>query len=191
MGPSIIARNYAETLLTLAQKHGGVEAVDVYGRAIDDVAELLRREPRVREFLETPRVDLEGKKRAVRASFGGGVPEYFLRFLLIVVEKRRQGLLRQIAEEYRGLVDEARNRVRAQVTLAQAPTPELEREIVASLERRLGKTVIATFQVEPELIGGVVIRVGERILDGSVRRKLGSLRRRMLEAPLPAVARQG
>lgn len=186
MGPSIIARNYAETLLALARRHGGVEAVDAYAAALDDVADLVRREPRIREFLETPRVDAEAKKAAVREAFTGRVPEHFLRFLLVLVDKRRQPLLGQIADEYRALVDELENRVRAEITVATAPAPDFQREIVATLERKLGRTVLPEFRVDPSLLGGVMIRVGDQILDGSVRRRLVSLRRRLLEARLPA-----
>ena len=186
MGPSIIARNYAETLLALAQRHGGTQAVDEYAAALDDVADLLRREPRIREYLETPRVDAESKKATVRRAFGGRVPEHFLRFLLILVDKRRQTLLGRIADEYRALVDELENRVRAEITVPTAPAPDFQREIVATLEGRLGRTVVPIFRVDPSLLGGVLIRVGDQILDGSVRRRLVSLRRRLLEARLPA-----
>jgi F-type H+-transporting ATPase subunit delta len=185
MGPAIIARNYAETLLALARRQGGGAAVNKYAAALDEVAELLRREPRVREFLETPRVGEVEKKRVVREAFSGRVPEPFLRFLLVLVDKRRQALLGQIADEYRALVDDMENRVRAEITVAAAPTPELEREIVGTLERKLGHTVIATFRVDPSLLGGVMIRVGDQILDGSVRRRLASLRRRLLEVRMP------
>src|SRR5690606_7980409 len=150
----------------LARRHGGDEAVDGYARGIDDVARLLRGEPRVREFLGTPRVDVEAKKAAVRGAFAGRVPDHFLRFLLAVVEHRRQALLPAIADEYNALVDEIRGRVRAEITVARPPSPETERELVAALERKLGKTVVATFRVDPDLVGGVVVRVGDQILDG-------------------------
>jgi F-type H+-transporting ATPase subunit delta len=185
MGPAIIARNYAETLLALATRHGGDAAVDEYALALDEVGELLRREPRVRQFLETPRIDAGAKKRAIRAAFTGRVPEQLLRFLLVVVEKRRQALLPQIANEYHALVDQLRGRIGAEITLAAQPTPELQSELVASLERKLGKRVVPTFRVDPGLVGGVLIRVGDQILDGSVRRRLAALRRRLLEVRLP------
>ena len=193
MGPSIIARNYAETLLTLARKHGGDSAVDEFGAAIDQVATLLREEPRVREFLETPRIGPEAKKQAIRATFSGRVPEHFLRFLLIVLEKRRQTLLGAIAEEYHALVNEARNRVKAEISLARQPTPEVEKEVVSALEQKLGKSVVPTFKVDPEIGGGIVVRVGGRVMDGSVRGRLAKLRRALLDVQLPdtAAATQG
>lgn len=185
MASTLIARNYAETLLALAQRHGGDETVDAYGRAIDEVAELLRRERLIREFLETPRVDAEAKKRAIRASFGGRVPDLFLRFLLVVVEKRRQALLADIAQEYHALVDVARGRIRAEVTVADEPDDALRSDITAALERRFGRTVIPVFRVDPSLLGGVVIRAEGQILDGSFRRRVAGLRRRLLEAHAP------
>jgi F-type H+-transporting ATPase subunit delta len=188
MASTIIARNYAETLLTLAQRNGGDAAVDQFGVAIEEVAELLRREPLVRDFLETPRVDLEKKKAALEASFRGRVPDLFLRFLVVVVEKRRQALLQEIAAQYHVLVDEARGRLRAEITLAAPADEALEREIVGSLERRFGKQVVPTFEVDPSLIGGIVVRVGDEILDGSLGRRVAGLRRRLLETRLPASA---
>ena len=115
------------------------------------------------------------------------MPELFLRFLLVVVEKRRQALLGEIAREYHALVDVERGpRPRRGSSLASARDPELQRDIVASLERRFGRTVIPTFRVDPAMIGGVVVRVGDQILDGSFRRRIANLRRRLLSAPAAA-----
>ncbi|HEV2130711.1 MAG TPA: ATP synthase F1 subunit delta [Longimicrobiaceae bacterium] len=187
MRPTIIARNYAETLLTLAQRNGGDPTVDEYGSAIRMVADLLEGEPRIREFIESPLQDVEDKKRALRGSLQGRVPELFLRFLLVVVDKRRASVLRQIAAQYHELVDELRGRVRARVTLAREPDEVLRREIAGSLQRMLGREVLANFQVDRNLIGGVVVRVGDQVLDGSVRRRAAELRRRLLAADIPAL----
>lgn len=188
MGPTIVARNYAETLLALAERHGGDDAVDEYGQALEELAKLMRTDSRVSRFLSTPRIGGETRKRVLREALGDEVPEVFLRFLLIVVEKRRQMLLPHIAFEYQALVDEARGRVRAEISIAREPGPEFRDEIVADLERRLGRSVVARFRVDRSIIGGAVIRVGEQILDGSVRRRLTSLRHRMLTSRLPRVS---
>lgn len=184
MRSPLVARNYADTLFALARRRGG-GAAEEYGGGLDELASLLQREPRIRAFLETPRVDLEAKRAALCEALGGRVPPTLLHFLLVVLEKRRQGSLGEIAEAYQALVDEAHGRARAEVTLAEPPDDALRSEIVAALERRLGKQVVASWRTDRDLLGGVVVRVGDQILDGSVRRRLGDLRGRMRRAGAP------
>jgi F-type H+-transporting ATPase subunit delta len=89
-------------------------------------------------------------------------------------------LLREIATEYQGLLDLKHNRVRAGVTLARPADPSLQKDIQAALSRQLGKEVLAAFHVDPEILGGTVVRIGERIHDGSVRRRMTKLRRQLI-----------
>jgi len=180
----IIARNYAETLLALAERHGGRATVDEFLAAAEALAELAR-DPRVREFLASPRISAEARKEALRGALQGRVPELFLRFVMVVVDKRRQRLLGEIAGQYRALVDELSGRVRVDVEISHAPDPALQADIGNALARRLGKTVFPTFRVNPELLGGMVVRVGDTILDGSVKSRAQGLRRRLLAAELP------
>lgn len=190
MRSEIIARNYAETLLELARRQGG-DAVEAYLGSLDALSSLLETEPRVREFLETPRVGADAKKEALRAALGGRVPELFLRFALVVVDKRRQGLFPEIAAAYRARVDELMGRVRVSVSISHAPDAALQDEIRRALEVRLGKAVIPTFTVEPELLGGMVARVGDQILDGSLQSRAAQLRRHLLAVNLPPLAAAG
>lgn len=183
MRAEIVARNYAQTLLELAERNGGQPTVEEFGRAMELLADTVA-DRKVREFLSTPRVDAEARKEALRGALEGRVPDLFLRFVMVVVDKRRQALLSDIAHEYRALVDERAGRVRVQVAISHAPDPDLEEEITRALAKRLGKTVIPTFTVNPELLGGMVVRMGDEILDGSVRTRAAQLRRRMIEAAM-------
>jgi F-type H+-transporting ATPase subunit delta len=97
------------------------------------------------------------------------------------VKRGRQGILREVASEYLALVDEKMNRVRASVTLARQPDDKLRKTIEENLGRQLDKQVIATYLVEPDILGGAIIRVGDRVLDGSVRRRMTKLRRQLLK----------
>ena len=96
------------------------------------------------------------------------------------MKRGRQRLLREIATEYLGLLDLKYNRLRAGITLVRPADPSLQRDIEAALSRQLGKEVLAAFHVDAEILGGTVIRVGERIYDGSVRRRRTKLRRQLL-----------
>jgi F-type H+-transporting ATPase subunit delta len=181
MRAQIIARNYADTLLELAQRNGGQRTVEEFGAAMELLAQTVA-DPRVREFLSTPRVAAGERKAALRGALLGRVPDLFLRFVMVVVDKRRQALLGQIAHEYAARVDELTGRVRADVAISHAPDAKLEEQITAALTRRLGRTVIPTFTVDPDLLGGMVVRVGDEILDGSVRSYANGMRRRLMEA---------
>jgi F-type H+-transporting ATPase subunit delta len=96
------------------------------------------------------------------------------------VKRGRHRLLREIAHEYMELLDQKLDRVRAGVTLARTPDEKLQRNIQELLSRQLEKQVIASYSVDPEILGGAIIRVGERVLDGSLRRRMTRLRRQLL-----------
>ena len=186
MRAEIIARNYAETLLTLAERQGGPGALDEWGRAIDQLDEMLATDARARQFLETPRVRPEQKKEALRQALAGRAPELFVRFVMVLVDKRRQSLIPEIAQAYRGLVDQRMGRARVEVTISHAPDAALQAEIQRALEVQLGRTVIPTYRVDPDLLGGMVMRLGDEIFDGSVRSRANGLRRRLMEGTMPA-----
>ena len=183
MRDETVARSYAETLFALAQSHEGLEA---FGAGMDIVAGLLDEDPKFRLFLETPRVSDVNRKATVRKAFGGRVPEHLLHFLLITIDKRRQRLLRDIARQYHTLVDEHEGREHVDVTVAR-PVDEATQALIATkLSRLLGKTAIPHVRVKPEILGGVVVRTGDTIYDGSVRRHMESMRRQLLKASLPS-----
>lgn len=177
-----IARNYASTLLALARRAGEVEG---WGAMMTEVALAVAREPRLRRFLESPESSANEKNAIIARAYQDRLPRLFVRFLQAVVSHRRQRLLSGIAIEYDVLVDELRGRVHAQVDIAREPTKETEAEITRQLTRVAGKTVVPHFRVRPEILGGVVVRVGDTVMDGSLRRRLALLRRQML-APAPA-----
>ena len=178
MRDETVARNYAEALFELAQRH---EGIDAYGQYIRTVASLLDENPSFRLFLETPRIDAEDKKAVVRKAFGE-FPAPMTNFLLVTIDKRRQRLLRQIARAYADLVDEHMNRAHVDVTVAREMTDETKDRVAARLSELLGKTAIPHVRVEPGIIGGIVVRAGDTIYDGSIRRRLARMRRQLVTA---------
>ena len=185
MRDETVAKNYAEALLELAGRHEGFEA---YGEGIELVARLLEERPEFRLFLQTPRVAAETKKRVLKSAFGSTLPKHLVNFLLLTIDKRRQRLLREIARQYHDLLDREVGRVRIEVTVARPIAQELLASLEQALSRLLGKAAQAHVRVKPEILGGVVVRTGDTIYDGSLRRRLDRLRRRMLAAELPATA---
>lgn len=183
MRDETVARSYAQTLFALAERHEGLE---VFGEGIELVARLIDDDPRVRLFLETPRIADADRKDTVRRVFGDRIPRQLLNFLLVTIDKHRQRLLRDIAAEYHALVDERQGREHVEVTVAR-PLDDATKELVGKrLSALLGRTAIPHVRVKPEILGGVVVRTGDTIYDGSVSRRMESMRRRLLEASIPS-----
>jgi F-type H+-transporting ATPase subunit delta len=172
-----VARNYAEALLMLGQRH---EAVVEYGVLLEAVAGAVTTEPRLEAVLASPRVPKERKKKLLRDALAGHAPAPFVRYLESIVQRGRQGLFHEIAKAYERLLDSHLGRVHAAVSTAHAVDPDLAKEIAASLAKLVGKEVLPHFRTDPRLLGGLVVRIGDRVLDGSVRRRLSRLRYSML-----------
>jgi F-type H+-transporting ATPase subunit delta len=172
-----IAKNYAEALLDLAQKEGDLAK---WGRLIDQVSEAMQSDLKVRTFLESPRVSAADKNKLLTSAFEGQVPPTFLQFLHALVRNRRQMLIPQVATQFHTLVDVVENRVHAAVTVAK-PASEADQKVIAErLSKVVGKQVVPHFYVNPAVIGGLVVRVGDTVLDGSVRKRLATLKSKML-----------
>ena len=177
MRDATIARNYAETLLELARRAGDLHG---FGQAADDLASAVQTDRTLRLFLESPRVSESHKKEIIARAFDGQLPTLFVRFLQALVTHRRQMLLPEIAREYQDLMDQVEGRLHASVTVASEPDDAARHAVSTQLSRAYGKQVVPHFLVNPAILGGVVVRVGDTVLDGSVRRRLASLRSRML-----------
>ncbi len=180
MREDTIAANYAETLFELAERHEGVEA---FGSGVDAVATLME-DPRVREFLVTPRVSAGDKKAALGRALEGVVPPMLLRFLQVVVDKGRQRLLTVIATAYQAMLERHLGRRHMEVAVARPLSSAAEADLAAKLSAATGATVIPHVRVRPGILGGIVIREGDTVYDGSVKRQLDAMRRRLMAAEL-------
>lgn len=176
-----IARNYAEALLELAEREGEIET---YGELIEAIAGAVEADERIRVALESPRVPRRVKQEVLERALAGRAPDRFVRFLGAVLKRGRQGLLPEISREYLALVDLKLNRVHAGITLPREPDSKLAAEIKRRLSGIIGKEVIPHYRADPRILGGIVVRIGDRVMDGSLRRKLLALRRQMLGAKI-------
>jgi F-type H+-transporting ATPase subunit delta len=176
MRETTIARNYAEALLALARK---ADDLDGWGESINGVAAAMESDTRLRNFLAAPQISGAVKSELLGKAFADRLPRLMVRFLQKLVQNRRQMLIPHIAVEYGNLVDEAEGRVHAQVTVAKEAS-EADRKVIArELSRAFARTVVPHVTVNPAILGGVVVRVGDRVMDGSVRKRLTTLRNRV------------
>jgi F-type H+-transporting ATPase subunit delta len=172
---AVAQRMYARALFEAAQEEGALE------RAASELAALagaVREVPQLEAFLRSPQVD-PAEKAEVLAEIAEGADELVRNFVRLVAEKGRAGELPEIAAELQGLADRAQNRLAVELTTAHELSDEEARSIVEQIERASGRTVEATRSVDPSLLGGVVLRIGTFLADGSVRGRLERLRREL------------
>ena len=181
MRDTTVSRSYAEALFTLAGKQNQHEE---FAAGMEAVRELLAGSPQIGVFLTSPQIKAEAKKQALQKALGGKVPALLLNFLFVVIDKRRQRMLQEIALEYRSLLDEKMGRLHVDVTLAHEPSAAQTQEIATDLSRVLGTQVIPHVRVDAGIIGGIIVRYRDRVLDGSLRRRLLGMRSRLLDATL-------
>jgi F-type H+-transporting ATPase subunit delta len=181
MNDATIGRNYAETLLILAKRSGNGEE-ERWGGMIEDIAAAMSSDRTLRTFLESPKISASEKIRVLEKGLESRVPRNFLRFLETVVSKRRQMLIPEIASEYRALLDDAEDRMHATVTVAREPAEGDRDSLARQLSRVFGKRVVPHITLNPAILGGLIVKVGDTVMDGSVRRRLATLKSRMVTA---------
>jgi F-type H+-transporting ATPase subunit delta len=171
-------RMYGRALFEAAKEQGRLEAVAAdlaaLAAAVEDVPELLT-------FLRNPEVEPAGKAE-VLGEIASGADELARNFVRLVAEKGRAGEIPEMYEELEALLAREQNRLELELTTAHELSDEEARSIVAAIEKASGRSVEATRTVDPDLIGGIVLKVGSFLADGSVRGRLERLRRELLTA---------
>jgi F-type H+-transporting ATPase subunit delta len=181
MRDATVSRSYAEALFELGEKHAQHEA---FAAGMQTIDALLAADPRVRLFLQTPKIEPGLKKQALQQALGASLHPLLLKFLFVVVDKRRQRLLDAIAAEYRTLLDEKLGRLSVELTLAHRPDEAQLRAIGAQLSRVLEREVTPNVRVDEDILGGIIVRYRDRVIDGSLRRRLVAMRSRLLHTTI-------
>lgn len=176
MRGSTVARVYAETLLRLAEREGAVESVS---ESLGRLAGIIGGDRRLARFLEAPQIPAEGKRSLLRAAFEGALHPIVVRFLELVAARHREPLLLEIAAAWNQLLDQRANRQAAIVTTAAGADPALLERLRAALEKAVGKTIAVEERVDSSLLGGIVVRTGDLVMDASLKTRLATLRGRL------------
>jgi F-type H+-transporting ATPase subunit delta len=172
------ARRYATALFASAQKQGKLDAVEKDMTAILD---LMQQTQALRQMWESPLVPAGRKRELLRTLLEKEIDPLTLSFLRLLVDKRREDILDQVDFEPRQQADAARHVVRAEATFAVPPTPDEEKSLVRSLEQRTGEKVLMTVEINPDILGGVIVKMQDTIIDGSVRGSLEQMREQLLQ----------
>ncbi len=171
-----IARRYARALYEEAERTGRLESVD------DDVAlirDALEASSELVRFFESPVIPRPKKEAVVQALFAERVQPTTLDFLRLLVEKQREDLFPDVVRAYRELRDAQRGIVEARARAAFPLSEAEQTRLAQALEAMTGVGIRLHVEQDAGLLGGLVVRIGDTVYDGSVRHQLASLRERM------------
>jgi len=171
-----IARRYAEAIFDIARRQNTID------RTFDDVREIARlfAHRKLAYLLREPKIPAQRKETAIRQALASRVLATSLNLELLVVQRELVEIMPNIASELERLVLDYKNQAKAQVTTAKPMDDAQLAEVKQALERRTGKTILISTKVQPDILGGVVARVGDQVIDGSIRTRLSMLRQQLL-----------
>jgi F-type H+-transporting ATPase subunit delta len=173
-----VGRVYAEALLRAAGASGETDEILEELTALTE--KVFQADPQAEAFLSSGAIGRDKKAAIIRETFRNRASELFVNFLLVLNDHDRLDMLRPIASAYRELRDERAGRIRVFVSSA-LPLPEDQRErLKQQLRRTFQKDPILETQTDPELLGGVVVRVGDWLFDRSVRTELEDIRNQII-----------
>lgn len=167
-----ILERYAQALLSLAQDSN---ILDQVGNDINSILDVLKNSPDLQEFLNNPLIKLSDKKAVLNRILGDSVHPYTRNFVQVLVDRRRIMFLEGICKEFQALLRKLNQTVLAEVTSARELTDDQKNSLREKVLAMTGaRQVELETRIDPELIGGVVIRIGSQVIDASLR---GQLRR--------------
>jgi F-type H+-transporting ATPase subunit delta len=183
-----VGQVYAKALLEAAAKTKQVDSVvDELDSLVKDV---LVKSPKVDVFLANPRVSVDDKIDFIDRVFGSKMNKVLLNFLKVLCRRQRIQFVRAILQSTSELRDEAAGRVQVEVTTSTPLSGPAETSLVAKLKSTLQKDVRLVKRVDPKILGGLLVRVGDTVIDGSVDGQLTMLRREMTTKADAAIRNQ-
>jgi len=169
-----IARRYAKALLLIGKEDGKAES---YKEELDGFANLLSREKELDQAICNPLYDSNGRKSVLRAVIEKiGFSTVMTSFLLLLFDKGRIGFISDINDFYQKLADELKGVARASLVSATKISSGTIEKIRKTLSKKTGKDIILEVEQDPGLIGGIVTRMGDLVLDGSIKTQLLNMR---------------
>jgi len=171
---TILARRYAKALFAVGKEEGKYED---YNQTLQGVAGLYVSHPEVVDALTNPLYPLDIRQKVMAGMVESmGVEKIMANFLNLLVEKKRAAILPEVAEEFQAMVDSEKNVSHGSVVSAIELSDALQDKVRAALEKLTGKKVELTTIVDPSIIGGIIAKVGDLELDGSIRTQLAGLK---------------
>jgi F-type H+-transporting ATPase subunit delta len=178
MSGSVVAKRYAKALFEVAAEKKCLDRVE---QDLQKVAATFAASPELAMWVGHPATTAAQKQEVFDKLFAD-VNEYTKNFLYVLADRRREGIIPEVAAEYKHLANETRGIAEAVVTTAFPLTDENKAEIVKTFEPIIGKKIQITEKVDSDILGGVIVRVGDRLYDGSLKTKLARFQDRLKQS---------
>jgi F-type H+-transporting ATPase subunit delta len=174
---------YAESLLSLAMAKGGDAPAEV-GAELEELCDLVRGNAPFRHFLASPIVDGKRREASLRTILHGNVSDLLLKFVLILCRKGRVGHLLEIGDAFDQIMQERFGKLEVDVfTVAGGAIPEdVARSVAGRIKETYGKDAVLHSYRDANMIGGIKLRIGDQLIDGSVATRLRRMRSAMIDA---------
>ena len=171
-----LARRYAQALFLSSQEKDLLDQVEV---ELKMVVGTIEGSSELAQIVGRDLIPPEEKKKIVEKLFSGKISSQTMNFMKLVFNKRREKHLQEMLVEYVVLADTARNMLEAEVKTAAELSPQQQEAVKRGLSAFSGKEVRLKIEVDPSLLGGLMIKIGDKVYDGSARRQLQSMRKRL------------
>lgn len=171
-----LARRYAQALFLSSQEKNMLDEVEA---ELKMVIESIAGSRELAGIIDKDLISPEAKKAVLVKLFDGKIASQTMSFIKLVVDKHREKYLQEILEEYIALADTARNMLEAEVKTASELSPGQQEAIKQGLSSYTGKDVRLKVEVDPSLLGGIMVKIGDKVYDGSARRQLQTLKERL------------
>lgn len=173
MNNTVLAKRYAKALFQVGKEEN---ALDDFSKVLTEMAGIYTEVPEVVDGLTNPLYPQDVREKVMEHLVGAiKASALMANFLNLLVQKRRADVLPEIAMVFQALVDEENNMCQGTVISASEISGELNDKIKATLEKITGKQVVVTNEIDPSIIGGIIARVGDLLLDGSIKTQLKGL----------------
>lgn len=176
MTESVVARRYAQAVFNLGKEAGG-KKLDAFVNNLAGIADLLVASPTLGDALKNPVISIDEKKAVLGSMFERLQTEQLIRnFCFLLADRERLGYLAEIINCFHQLVDKERGILRGKLITAIELNSDKRSQIKSNLEAKAGSAIELDFAVDASILGGIVLQVGDKVLDASLRAQLALLR---------------
>ena len=172
-----LAIKYSRAMFLLAQEEGKLVE---YGQELQSLASDIEGTPELKAYLESPMIPRQAKQEAVQKIFAGELSPMVLNFLHLLLDKQRISSLGEIVRQYENFSNEAQGIIVADVTTARDLSDSLGERLMAKLGEITGKKIKRRKHLDEKLLGGAGVRMGDRLIDGSLKSRMKALEAQLL-----------